>query len=124
MRHQNGHLAGVVAEGVRDLLGGEHEASGRVQEEVDRRVGRRHPDGAEDRLRVVDVDVAVERDAEHAYGLLAVDHGDHSRASSPLEPLDRPGAPPGQKALGQHRDDEQHEDEDGEQVADVHARRG
>ena len=50
----------------------------------------RLPDRPQHRLGVVDVDEAVEGDAEDSDGLLAVDHRDHARPAPPLEGGERP----------------------------------
>ena len=85
VRHQHRHLALVPLEGVGDLVRGQHQAAGGVQDEVDGHVRRRHADGPQHLLRVLDVDVAAERKAEEPDALLAVDHGDDAGAAALLE---------------------------------------
>jgi hypothetical protein len=71
----------MVDEGGRDLLGGEDEAAGRVEDHLDRPVRRGVADRAEDALGVVDVDVADDREAEQRHRLLPVDERDDGGAA-------------------------------------------
>jgi len=86
------HLALPVDQGVRDLLGGQHQPPGRVEDEVDGHVGWRQLDGPQDLLGVVDVDVASQRDAQQRHLLLAVDQGDDPAVTAGLQPPDGPDA--------------------------------
>jgi hypothetical protein len=117
--HEHGDLAGMCLQGVRDLLGGEDKAAGRVQEEVDWSVVRRQADCAQDSLGVVDVDKTVERDPEQADGLLAVDHGNDAGATSGLQRRQRPLATGLERPPPEHRYRDQEEDRDREDVAEV-----
>jgi len=58
VRHEYGDLCAVVLERMGDLSGGEHEAAGRVDDQVDRALRIGQLDGARHLLGVVDVDVA------------------------------------------------------------------
>ena len=64
VRHHGGHLPVVVGERARDLLRGQHEPARRVQDDLDVPARRRVADRPENALRVVDVDVADERESE------------------------------------------------------------
>lgn len=74
--HVHRDLGRVGGQRGSDLLGGEDEPAGGVQDQLDghRLVG--HLDGPDDRLGVVDVDVAAKGDAEEGEALAAVDQGD------------------------------------------------
>ena len=85
MRHEDGDLALVLDQRLGDLLGGEHQAAGRVQDDVDRLLGRRQANRAQHRLRVVDADARGHRHAEDAGAFLTVDHGDDARLARLLE---------------------------------------
>jgi hypothetical protein len=106
------HLPRVGADRVRDLLRGEDQAAGRVQQQVDGGVGRHLPDRPQDCLRVVDVDEAVEGDAEYPDGLLAMDHRDDACAASFLQGGERPSPLGAQRALPEDGSAEQNEDQD------------
>ena len=111
----------MLPERVGDLLGCEHEAAGRVEQEVDRSVVRRRPDSAEHCLGVVDVDEAKEGDAQEAHRLLAVDHRDYTGSTGSLQCVERPQAPQLEcPALCGGKQD-RHEEQDREEI---HAGRG
>jgi len=124
---EDGHLPGMGADGIGDLLGSEHEPARGVQEQVDRALVGGLADRTQDRLGVVDVDEAVEGNAEDAHRLLPVDHGDDARTARPLEGAK--GAPPArlERPLREHRrteeDGDQDEEADGEDGAEVDAAR-
>jgi hypothetical protein len=94
-----------------------------VQEQVDRGVRGCLPDRAQDRLGVVDVDEAVEGDAEDADRLLTVDHGDDGGTARLLERGERPPPLGAQSALPEdwraEEDEDQDEDPDREDGAEV-----
>ena len=62
----------MVANSLRDLKRRQHEAARRVQNHVERHVVVRHLDGAQNVLRVVDVDVAGQRKTKEPHRLLSV----------------------------------------------------
>jgi hypothetical protein len=70
---------------VGDLRGGEGDASGGVDDDVDRGLVGGEADGPEDLLAVVDVDVPGDGEAEEAECLLPVDEGDDIRPPLPAE---------------------------------------
>jgi hypothetical protein len=72
--HRN--LTGMAFEGTRDLFRSEHEATGRVEDEVDGHIRWGHADGPEDLLGVLNVDVSGKGDAPKRHGFLAMDEGD------------------------------------------------
>jgi hypothetical protein len=123
VRNEDGDLPGVRAYGVRDLLGCEHEPAGRMEEQVDRALRRCLPDRPQNRLGVVDVDEAVEGDAEDPDGLLTMDHGDHVGAARPLESREGTSALCTQRPLPEHgraeENEDQEEDPDREDGAEV-----
>ena len=120
MGDEHGHLRRVVAERIGDLLGREHEAAGSVEDEVDRGVVRRHPDRAEDRLGVLDVDEAEERDAEEADGLLTVDERDYACPPRALERRERPYPPQREEAPADRGKENEGDEDEREDVAEVH----
>ena len=84
---------------------------GSVKDQVDWDVRVGHVDGAEHLLRVVDVDVAEDGEAQQAHRLLTVDQQDDPRAALPLDLRDQPLARGVEVALLddrlQRRDDEE-----------------
>jgi hypothetical protein len=122
VRDEDGDLAAVALERVRDLSGRQHEPARRVDDQVDRVVGVGQLDGAEDLLRVVDVDVAHERKAEEAHGLLAMHERDDARAARLLEPLQDAQPLRLQDLLPDHRLEPDEEERHPPEIAQVHAR--
>jgi hypothetical protein len=61
-----------------------------VQDKIDRDLGMGQLDRAQHLFRVLDVDVAGERQTEERKGLLPVDKGDHPVAAPLLEEAERP----------------------------------
>ncbi len=114
VRDEDGHFAGMAEEGHGDLLGGDDEATGRVEDDVEGHVLGRHADGAEDILGVVDVDVAHEGEAEDRHRLLAVNEGDGARAAVALETVEHAKARGLEHLLADHRHEEtrQHHEPD------------
>lgn len=104
----------------RDLLRGEDEAPGGVDNEVDRHLRRGEPDRPENLLRVVDVNVAIERDTEKRNPLLAVDEGDDPGTSFHLQAPDRPqAAGPGHLLLDDRHREEEEDDGDQQHGPDI-----
>ena len=79
VRHHRSDAPLVVAQRTCNLAGGEHEPARRMEHDLDRLPGRRTTDRAQDTLRVVDVDVPHQRDAEQRDRLLPMYQGDHRR---------------------------------------------
>jgi len=75
----------MPAERKGDLLGGQHQPARRVQDQIDRHICRREFDRSQDLLRVLDVDVASDRQPQEAKDLLPVDQSDHAGAAQPLD---------------------------------------
>ncbi len=92
-----------------------------MQEDVDRPVVRRHPDRAQHRLRVLDVDEAEERDAQEPDRFLAVDECDHARSPFLLERPERAHAARREHAALQHRQDDDDHDENSQDRSEIHA---
>ena len=111
--HHHGDPAAVPLEGVGDLVGGQHEPAGRVQDQVDRHLVGSQADGAQHLLGVVDVDHAAEGDAEEPHRLLPVDHGHDARAARLLEAAKQAAPPPRAPPPHQHRQDQRHHDDGG-----------
>jgi hypothetical protein len=86
-------------EGAGDLLGGQHQSAGGVQDQVDRHLPAGHLDRPDERLGVLDVDVAAEGDPKDRQPLTAVDEGDRSRVVAPLQRPRGLGAARGQHPL-------------------------
>jgi hypothetical protein len=112
VRDEHGHPARVIAEGARDLLRGQHQPAGRVEDDVDGELGRRQPDSPQHLLGVLDVDVADDGKPEEAHRLFAVDQRDHATAPAPLQLLEEPEPRrllhrAGDEGL-EERDDEEH----------------
>jgi hypothetical protein len=101
----------MVGEGGGDLACGDHEPAGGMQDDLDRPVGRRLPDRPEDALRVVDVDVADEREAQERHRLLPVDQRDGGAAALLRDCLERAPALHHQRVALRRRL-ERREDED------------
>jgi hypothetical protein len=76
-------LRRVIVQGVGYLGRREGYPTGGVDDDVDGSVVGCEPDGPEDGLAVVDIDVPGNGEAEEAQGLLTVDDGDHVRATLP-----------------------------------------
>jgi hypothetical protein len=110
--NEHRHLPRVGADRVRDLLRGEDQAAGCVQEQVDGGVGRHLPDHAQDSFRVVDVDEAVEGDAQNPHGLLAMDHCDDACTAGLLQGGERASPLGAERALSEDGSAEQNEDQD------------
>ncbi len=118
MRHEHGHLALALDQRLRDLFRGEHQAAGRVQDDVDRLLRGGEADGAQHGLGIVDADAVRDRNAEEARAFLAVDHCDHPGIALPLELAERGRALPVDPA----RAGELQQDDDGEQQPERGAR--
>src|SRR5487761_31200 len=82
VRNNGNDLAVVVAQGPGDLAGRQYEATGGVQDDLDRLARRRLSDGTEHALCVVDVDVPRQGDAKEGDRLLAVDQGNYRGIAS------------------------------------------
>jgi hypothetical protein len=83
-----------------------------MQHDVERHASVGHMNGAQDRFRVVQVDVPHQRKTQEAHGLLTVDHQDEAGAALLLDVGDL--APPHGvvEPLGDHRLDGREEKED------------
>lgn len=82
----------MVANSLRDLKRSQHEAARRVQNHVERHVVVRHLDGAQNVLRVIDVDIAGQWKTEKPHRLLSVHQQNDPGipASLQLRDLSRP----------------------------------
>src|SRR5205814_4945208 len=86
------HPAGMGAQRPRDLQRCDRQASWRMQDDVDRLFARCGPDGVQDFLCVIHVDIARDRKAEEAHRLLTMDYCDDSRLASLLYTRELGGA--------------------------------
>jgi len=82
--YHHGFLRRVRVEGIGDLGRREGDASGSVDDDINRGVVGGEPDSPEDSLAVVNVDVPGDGEPEEAQSLLAVDEGYH--VGAPLPP--------------------------------------
>src|SRR5512142_345104 len=78
---EDGYGCLMADQRVRNLLGGEDEPARRVQDDIDRGIGRGQADGPEDLLRVFDIDIAGKRESKERERFLPVDEGDEARAT-------------------------------------------
>ena len=79
MRDHRDDAAVVIRQRPRDLARREHQPTRSVQDDLDRFLGRGFADRPKHALRVVDVDVACERDPQQAERFLAVDQRNDGR---------------------------------------------
>jgi hypothetical protein len=85
MRHEYRDLRAVRADGPGDLKGGEDEAAGRMQNDVERNIIVGHLNGAEHLFGVVVVDVESDRKAQQPHRLLPMHQQYHARVPQRLE---------------------------------------
>src|SRR5438094_6692719 len=97
------------------LLACEDQAARSVDKKVDRHVRWGEPDGAQDLLGILDVDVASDRKSKEAHGLLAVDHRDEPRPAPLLEAMESPVPAEREHLLLVERDEELGDDEEPEE---------
>jgi len=81
-----------------DLHGRKNQPSGRMQDQIDRRVGWRRLDRRDDRLRIFQIDHPTDIDAKETATLLPVDHRYHATATLSLDCTDRLLATEGENA--------------------------
>jgi hypothetical protein len=103
MRHEHRHLGLLLPDGVGDLHGGHYQTAGGVEDEVEGHVVIGHVNGAQDRLRIVEVDAARQRKAEEPHGFLPLDQEDHPRITLTFQGRDLAAAHGILPALPQHR---------------------
>src|ERR1700675_684275 len=75
----------VLTDSLRDLQRREYKATRRVEDEVERHIGIRHLDGAQNVFGIVNVDVTRYWKTEEPHGLLPVHQQDHPRFSLALK---------------------------------------
>ena len=85
MRHQHGDLCLVTTERAGDLQRREDEASGCVEDDVQRYVVSGHLDRAQHLFRVVHIDVTHDRKSQELHRLLTVHEQDDPRVPLPFE---------------------------------------
>ena len=119
MGDEDRHLSLAPFERVRDLLRRKNEPTRRVQQEIDRHIGRRESDRAQHVLGVLDVDVPRHGEAEDAHRLLAVDHRDQARVARLLDRPDRGLTAQGEHPLLQQWDEELRDEEEEEDRVQV-----
>src|SRR5579875_3292975 len=111
----------VAGQGVGDLLGGQDQTAGRMQDEVDRHRWIGQLDRPQDLLRVVNIDVAGDREAKQAHGLLAVDQADDPALPPGLEAAKRAQALPLEPPLADDRLDRTQDKKDPEEIENGHS---
>jgi hypothetical protein len=120
MRHEDGDLGFVVANGLRDLERRQNQPARGVKNHVERHLVVRHLDGAQDFLGVIDVDVARERESQEPHDLLPV-HEEYHPGISLLLQLRDLARPHGlEHALTQDRLQGREHEEEPEDISDGH----
>ena len=120
MRHEDRDLGFVVANGLRDLERRQDQAARRVENHVERHIVVRHLDGAQNILRVVDVDIAGQGKTEESHRLLPVDEQNDPRISLPLQLRDLPRAHGVEHLLTQDGLQRGKDEEKPEKIRDMH----
>ena len=81
MRYERGDFALVLFDCLGDLQRSEHQPAGSMKDNIERHFPISHVNGADDLLRIVDIDVAKDREAQEIHGFLAMHQKDHPRAA-------------------------------------------
>ena len=115
MGHEDGDLALVALECESDLLGREDQAARSVDKKVDRHVRWGEPDGTQDLLGILDVNVPSDWKSKEAHRLLPMDHRDEPRPAPLLEAMESPVPAERKHLLLVERDEELGDDEEPEE---------
>jgi hypothetical protein len=121
VRHEHRHLGAVTLQGMGDLVRGQDQPTRRVEDQVDGdgRIGEL--DRTQQPLRILDVDVAGDREAEEAHRLLAVDQPDGAALALFLELAKEPHPLGLEQALAEHGLQRRDDDEQPQEVDRGHA---